>query len=195
MRAHPATYAFSATHVSTCVHHNWSRPQAWRDTLALAAKPETALLMLNKAEAARQEREPVVIKKYANRRLYNTETSTYVTLEDLATHGAVGPRFRGLRRQERRGADPRRPDPDHRRAGGPVGRADAVAHAVPASAHPLLRRRNRADGAELPAVQHGEPSQGAGPLREQFANPFSAAGAFEAISSRPARISRCSSRR
>ena len=26
---------------------------------------------------------PVVIKKYANRRLYNTETSSYVTLEDL----------------------------------------------------------------------------------------------------------------
>lgn len=29
-------------------------------------------------------REPTVIKKYANRRLYNTGTSTYVTLEDLA---------------------------------------------------------------------------------------------------------------
>src|SRR5712691_5956712 len=28
--------------------------------------------------------EPIVIKKYANRRLYNTGTSTYVTLEDLA---------------------------------------------------------------------------------------------------------------
>ncbi|HXL68367.1 MAG TPA: polyhydroxyalkanoate synthesis repressor PhaR [Xanthobacteraceae bacterium] len=28
--------------------------------------------------------EPVTIKKYANRRLYNTGTSTYVTLEDLA---------------------------------------------------------------------------------------------------------------
>jgi polyhydroxyalkanoate synthesis repressor PhaR len=28
---------------------------------------------------------PVVIKKYANRRLYNTETSSYVTLDDLAT--------------------------------------------------------------------------------------------------------------
>src|ERR1700732_1431804 len=27
---------------------------------------------------------PVIIKKYANRRLYNTGTSTYVTLEDLA---------------------------------------------------------------------------------------------------------------
>jgi len=41
--------------------------------------------MLNKTEAATEKRETVVIKKYANRRLYNTETSTYVTLEDLAT--------------------------------------------------------------------------------------------------------------
>ena len=31
-----------------------------------------------------EEKEPVTIKKYANRRLYNTGTSTYVTLEDLA---------------------------------------------------------------------------------------------------------------
>ncbi|MGL4976262.1 MAG: polyhydroxyalkanoate synthesis repressor PhaR [Bosea sp. (in: a-proteobacteria)] len=30
------------------------------------------------------EKEPTVIKKYANRRLYHTGTSTYVTLEDLA---------------------------------------------------------------------------------------------------------------
>lgn len=30
------------------------------------------------------EKQPTVIKKYANRRLYNTGTSTYVTLEDLA---------------------------------------------------------------------------------------------------------------
>ena len=29
-------------------------------------------------------KQPVTVKKYANRRLYNTETSTYVTLEDLA---------------------------------------------------------------------------------------------------------------
>ena len=28
---------------------------------------------------------PITIKKYANRRLYNTGTSTYVTLEDLAS--------------------------------------------------------------------------------------------------------------
>jgi polyhydroxyalkanoate synthesis repressor PhaR len=31
-----------------------------------------------------ENKEPVTIKKYANRRLYNTGTSTYVTLEDLA---------------------------------------------------------------------------------------------------------------
>ena len=30
------------------------------------------------------DKQPVTIKKYANRRLYNTGTSTYVTLEDLA---------------------------------------------------------------------------------------------------------------
>jgi polyhydroxyalkanoate synthesis repressor PhaR len=41
-------------------------------------------LMLNKADAPSDKKEPVVIKKYANRRLYNTETSTYVTLDDLA---------------------------------------------------------------------------------------------------------------
>ena len=37
--------------------------------------------MSNEAES---QSEPVVIKKYANRRLYNTDTSSYVTLEDLA---------------------------------------------------------------------------------------------------------------
>jgi polyhydroxyalkanoate synthesis repressor PhaR len=47
--------------------------------------------MLDKPKSAegtdrpQEKREPVVIKKYANRRLYNTETSTYVTLDDLAT--------------------------------------------------------------------------------------------------------------
>src|ERR1043166_6451694 len=36
---------------------------------------------------------PVTIKKYANRRLYNTGTSTYVTLEDLATMVKAGEDF------------------------------------------------------------------------------------------------------
>jgi polyhydroxyalkanoate synthesis repressor PhaR len=37
--------------------------------------------------------EPVIIKKYANRRLYNTGTSTYVTLEDLAVMVKEGEDF------------------------------------------------------------------------------------------------------
>jgi polyhydroxyalkanoate synthesis repressor PhaR len=37
--------------------------------------------------------EPVIIKKYANRRLYNTGTSTYVTLEDLAKMVKAGEDF------------------------------------------------------------------------------------------------------
>ncbi len=37
--------------------------------------------------------EPTTIKKYANRRLYNTGTSTYVTLEDLADMVKQGESF------------------------------------------------------------------------------------------------------
>jgi polyhydroxyalkanoate synthesis repressor PhaR len=37
--------------------------------------------------------EPIIIKKYANRRLYNTGTSTYVTLEDLAAMVKEGEDF------------------------------------------------------------------------------------------------------
>ncbi|MFK8250015.1 polyhydroxyalkanoate synthesis repressor PhaR [Ancylobacter terrae] len=37
--------------------------------------------------------DPVTIKKYANRRLYNTGTSTYVTLEDLASMVKSGEDF------------------------------------------------------------------------------------------------------
>jgi polyhydroxyalkanoate synthesis repressor PhaR len=40
-----------------------------------------------------QSEEPVVIKKYANRRLYNTGTSTYVTLQDLASSVKAGENF------------------------------------------------------------------------------------------------------
>ena len=40
-----------------------------------------------------QKAEPVVIKKYANRRLYNTQTSTYVTLDHLAQMVKEGVEF------------------------------------------------------------------------------------------------------
>ena len=45
--------------------------------------PETA----PSAETAetKPEQTPVVVKKYANRRLYNTESSSYITLDNLAT--------------------------------------------------------------------------------------------------------------
>jgi polyhydroxyalkanoate synthesis repressor PhaR len=44
------------------------------------------------ADMAKSE-EPITIKKYANRRLYNTGTSTYVTLEDLASMVKSGEDF------------------------------------------------------------------------------------------------------
>lgn len=40
-----------------------------------------------------QPEQPTVIKKYANRRLYHTGTSTYVTLEDLAGMVKRGDQF------------------------------------------------------------------------------------------------------
>lgn len=45
----------------------------------------------SKSEA--QDGEPIVIKKYANRRLYNTRSSTYVTLENLAAMVRAGDDF------------------------------------------------------------------------------------------------------
>src|SRR5690348_216001 len=35
-------------------------------------------------ETRQAEMPPVVVKKYANRRLYNTESSSYITLDNLA---------------------------------------------------------------------------------------------------------------
>ena len=46
-----------------------------------------------RASAMAKTEGPVKIKKYANRRLYNTGTSTYVTLEDLATMVKSGEDF------------------------------------------------------------------------------------------------------
>src|ERR1700729_595505 len=41
-------------------------------TVQAEAQPKTA------------DTQPVVVKKYANRRLYNTESSSYITLDNLA---------------------------------------------------------------------------------------------------------------
>jgi polyhydroxyalkanoate synthesis repressor PhaR len=45
------------------------------------------------ADTTTKTAEPVTIKKYANRRLYNTGTSAYVTLEDLAAMVKSGDDF------------------------------------------------------------------------------------------------------
>jgi polyhydroxyalkanoate synthesis repressor PhaR len=47
----------------------------------------------NLAKKKLEAGEPITIKKYANRRLYNTATSSYVTLEDLATMVREGQDF------------------------------------------------------------------------------------------------------
>src|ERR1700750_1827958 len=39
------------------------------------------------------EKPPVVVKKYANRRLYNTESSSYITLDNLAEMVRLGRDF------------------------------------------------------------------------------------------------------
>jgi polyhydroxyalkanoate synthesis repressor PhaR len=44
-------------------------------------------------EKSGAEAQPIVIKKYANRRLYNTSTSSYVTLEDLSRMVKAGNEF------------------------------------------------------------------------------------------------------
>jgi polyhydroxyalkanoate synthesis repressor PhaR len=53
---------------------------------ARAATPRMGLAMSN-------DKQPVTIKKYANRRLYNTGASAYVTLEDLAEMVKIGEDF------------------------------------------------------------------------------------------------------
>jgi len=45
------------------------------------------------AEENEAEKPPITIKKYANRRLYNTATSSYVTLDNLATMVKEGADF------------------------------------------------------------------------------------------------------
>src|SRR5215472_11298974 len=51
--------------------------------VALSPKRDTAR-MSNRNSDKPDDGRPVVVKKYANRRLYNTATSSYVTLDDLA---------------------------------------------------------------------------------------------------------------
>ena len=50
----------------------------------MADVPYAATDALSAASSPQPAQPPVVVKKYANRRLYNTETSSYITLDNLA---------------------------------------------------------------------------------------------------------------
>jgi polyhydroxyalkanoate synthesis repressor PhaR len=58
-----------------------------------AAVPSGSRFPLVLCEPMAKSETPTTIKKYANRRLYNTGTSTYVTLEDLAAMVKEGEDF------------------------------------------------------------------------------------------------------
>ena len=49
--------------------------------------------MTNASEEPSGGKKPIIVKKYANRRLYNTQTSSYVTLEDLSRMVKQGSEF------------------------------------------------------------------------------------------------------
>src|SRR5207253_5046007 len=58
-----------------------------------SAMPSGSPLSVSMCEPMAKSDQPTTIKKYANRRLYNTGTSTYVTLEDLAAMVKEGEDF------------------------------------------------------------------------------------------------------
>ena len=62
--------------------------------LSAGLVPQSGFLFrLRMCELMAKTDQPTTIKKYANRRLYNTGTSTYVTLEDLAAMVKAGEDF------------------------------------------------------------------------------------------------------
>ena len=91
---------------------------------------------------------PITIKKYANRRLYNTGTSTYVTLEDLAVMVKAGEDF--VVYDAKTGEDITRSvlaqiifEQENKEG------QNLLPDQLPAPADPLLRRQHADDGAAL----------------------------------------------
>lgn len=56
-------------------------------------EPKTAIGTTSSSAAVAGTEPPVVVKKYANRRLYNTESSSYITLDNLAEMVRTGRDF------------------------------------------------------------------------------------------------------
>src|SRR5262252_3935321 len=70
-----------------------SRSRSARPRPAKTSRPRSSSRSSASVRSMAKSEEPVIIKKYANRRLYNTGTSTYVTLEDLAAMVKAGQDF------------------------------------------------------------------------------------------------------
>src|SRR5215471_3503269 len=69
------------------------RSRSARPRPAKTSRPRSSSRSSASVHSMAKSDEPVIIKKYANRRLYNTGTSTYVTLEDLASMVKAGEEF------------------------------------------------------------------------------------------------------
>src|ERR1043166_7748440 len=67
-----------------------ARASWWKMPTPARTSPRSFSLHIQPSIDMAKTEGPVTIKKYANRRLYNTGTSTYVTLEDLATMAKTG---------------------------------------------------------------------------------------------------------
>src|SRR3954453_5271794 len=125
--------------------------------------------------------QPTTIKKYANRRLYNTGTSTYVTLEDLASMVKDGEDFlvydaktgdditrsvlaQIIFEQEKKAGQNLLPPPslpNHLPAREQSRPKPGPDH-FPAPAHPLLWRQHADGGAEISGAGHRVAHAGAG---------------------------------
>ena len=86
---HPVTMLFAPA------KWRWT-PAARGDVLRSEARPCGAVYTVGDSQVSEDKAKgegPVVIKKYANRRLYNTQTSSYVTLDHLAAMVKEGTEF------------------------------------------------------------------------------------------------------
>src|SRR5205807_8651288 len=70
-----------------------SRSRSAKPRPATTSRPRSSSRSSASVRSMAKSDDPVIIKKYANRRLYNTGTSTYVTLEDLASMVKAGEDF------------------------------------------------------------------------------------------------------
>ena len=116
-----------------------------------------------------EDKKPLLIKRYASRRLYNTETSDYVTLEDIAGFIREGREVRPVRQDDplHHGAKnlrthvPRRQSGEHAPAGRDARDEEQVVRCGPGRGRGGRTAGGRARGA-AGAARPGGP-RGAGP--------------------------------